>query len=53
MQFCPPCGICRQVMTEFADPKTFKIVLGTSENDYKVYTLAEILPLCFSKSDLG
>lgn len=53
LQFCPPCGICRQVMAEFADPKTFKIVLGTSENDYKVYTLAEILPLCFSKSDLG
>ena len=25
--FCAPCGVCRQVMAEFCDPETFRIVL--------------------------
>ncbi len=52
LQFCAPCGICRQVMLEFSNPETFKVVLGTSATDFKVFTLAEILPLSFSKADL-
>ena len=47
-----PCGVCRQVMAEFCSPKTFKIVLGTSKSDYKVYTLNELLPLLFGPSNL-
>jgi len=47
---CTPCGVCRQVMTEFCD-SDFKIILGTPE-DFKVYTLDEIIPLRFNKTEL-
>ena len=45
--FCPPCGICRQVMAEFCDPETFQIILAKSEKEYKTYLLKELLPLSF------
>lgn len=32
--FCAPCGVCRQVMTEFCQPE-FKVILGKGE-EYKV-----------------
>lgn len=44
---CAPCGVCRQVMTEFCD-KDFKIVLGTPEK-FEIHTLEGLLPLAFSK----
>lgn len=50
--YCPPCGVCRQVMTEFCDPATFKVVLGVSEVDYKVFYLSELLPYSFGKNNL-
>ena len=50
--FCPPCGICRQVMREFCDPKSFYIILARSEADYWVYTLEELLPMSFGPEDL-
>ena len=40
--FCAPCGVCRQVMTEFCDAD-FKVILGKGE-EYKIYTLEEIMP---------
>ena len=49
-EFCAPCGICRQVLAEFCDGD-FPVVLGTPKN-YKAYTLAELLPFSFGKSDL-
>ncbi len=48
--FCAPCGVCRQVIAEFC-AKDFKIVLGNEEN-FKVYTLDEILPFSFTDKDL-
>lgn len=47
-----PCGICRQVIAEFATEDT-KIILGKNENEYLVKTLEEILPGAFTKKDLG
>ena len=47
-----PCGVCRQVMMEFCDPKTFKIILAKSEEEYKEFTLEELLPLGFGPRDL-
>ncbi len=52
LSICSPCGVCRQVMMEFCDPKTFKIILGTDESDFKVYTLEQMLPLGFGPEDL-
>ena len=49
--FCAPCGVCRQVLTEFCD-KDFRIILGTPDN-VKAYTIAELLPLSFGKGDLN
>lgn len=50
--YCAPCGVCRQVMLEFCDYDTFKVILARSEDDYKVYTLKEIMPLAFKKDNL-
>ena len=45
--YCSPCGVCRQVMREFAAPEELTILLAKSENDYKEYTLEELLPESF------
>lgn len=45
-----PCGVCRQVMTEFCDPDAFTILLGDVEG-YQSYTLRELLPLGFRLAD--
>ena len=50
--YCPPCGVCRQVISEFAD-KDFELILGTSENTYAVYNFfEEVLPLSFTSKEL-
>lgn len=48
-----PCGICRQVIVEFAENKNIKIFIVKNENDYIVKTLDEILPGSFTKEDLN
>lgn len=47
-----PCGVCRQVMREFCDPETFRILVGTSETAYIVRTLAQLLPESFGPESL-
>lgn len=39
-----PCGVCRQVMGEFCDPKKFRIIVGTSPDELETYRLEELLP---------
>lgn len=51
--YCPPCGVCRQVMMEFCNPDTFTIFLAKSENDIIEYKLKELLPLGFGNADLN
>ena len=50
-QYTFPCGICRQVIVEFG--KKIKVIVGKSEEDYKVYTMDELLPHSFTPEDLG
>ena len=49
--YCPPCGVCRQVMLEFCTPD-FIVILAKSENDFQIYTLGEIMPQAFTPSSL-
>ncbi len=49
-ELCAPCGVCRQVLSEFCE-KDMRIILGNPEC-IKVYTFAELLPLSFGKNDL-
>ena len=48
-----PCGVCRQVMTEFTDPETFVILVAKSEKDYLETTLAALLPNAFGPEMKG
>lgn len=50
--YASPCGVCRQVMMEFCDPETFQIILATSQEQYEIFTLEEILPLGFGQKNL-
>ena len=38
-EYTAPCGVCRQVMMEFCDPKTFQIILAVDKERYEIYTL--------------
>lgn len=48
--FCAPCGVCRQVLSEFCDG-SLRVIMGNPDN-IKVATLDEILPYSFGKNDL-
>ena len=47
-QFPFPCGICRQVISEFT--RDLKIIIARSENDYVVKNISELLPDTFEFS---
>ena len=47
-----PCGVCRQVMAEFCDPETFQVILVNTPDDFKIFTLEELLPGAFTKQDI-
>lgn len=50
--FTYPCGICRQVMVEFAYSEDIDIIIIKNENEYIIKKMYEILPGAFSKKDL-
>ncbi|AZR73149.1 cytidine deaminase [Anoxybacter fermentans] len=45
----PPCGACRQVISEF-NPK-MKVILGNLKGDVSEYTIDQLLPGAFSNED--
>ncbi|MBR1875865.1 MAG: cytidine deaminase [Lachnospiraceae bacterium] len=47
-----PCGVCRQVLYEFADAGNFRVITGRGEDDYSVHTLKELLPFGFGSKNL-
>ena len=51
-EWCAPCGVCRQVMREFCDPDSFRIILARSEDEMKPYLLRDLLPMGFGPEDL-
>ena len=51
LQYCAPCGVCRQVMREFCN-SSFRIYLAKSAQDYKEFTLGELLPESFGPENL-
>ncbi len=47
-----PCGVCRQVMMEFADPESFIIIVASGTDAYETYTLKELLPHGFGAGNI-
>lgn len=52
LEFCSPCGVCRQALAEFCNPKEFAVYLGTGPEDYKAYLLEELLPYSFTSQNV-
>ncbi len=52
LDYCPPCGVCRQVLREFVDPNKFLVILAKSEEEYLMYFLEELLPMSFGPDHL-
>ena len=46
-----PCGVCRQVMTEFCEP-AFPIIVAKDADHYELYTLQDLLPKSFGPDNL-
>lgn len=49
--FIYPCGICRQVISEFGDSDT-KVICSKKNGDFKVFTLEELLPNAFKENPI-
>lgn len=51
---CPPCGFCRQVLSEFSsDPRRTKVHIATLGGQSYTLTLAELLPHAFNAKYFG
>ena len=51
LDYCPPCGVCRQVMREFCGAD-FEILLAISPTEWRTYPLQELLPESFGTDNL-
>lgn len=49
--FCPPCGICRQVLAEFCSGD-FPVLLVKNPKEIQETTLSALLPGAFTKEEL-
>lgn len=50
LDYCVPCGTCRQVMHEFSP--TMEILCAKADGRYVSYRLSDLLPVAFGKSML-
>lgn len=53
VDYCYPCGVCRQVMREFCKPDEFRILVVKSQEEYREYTLEELFPQGFGPGNMG
>ena len=51
LEYCSPCGVCRQVMREFCGGDF--VIAVTDGTDIREHTLDEIMPYSFSPADLS
>ena len=51
-RMCAPCGVCRQVMMEFCDPETFRIVMADGKDGCIEVLLKDLLPYGFGPGNL-
>ena len=50
--FTYPCGICRQVIIEFAESEDIPVVIAQGRDKYVVHKLKDIIPFGFSRNNL-
>ncbi|MGP4071909.1 cytidine deaminase [Piscibacillus sp. B03] len=48
----PPCGSCRQVMSEFFDPE-MTVYISNKDQEVKEVKVKELLPFSFNQEDLA
>ncbi|MBQ7444643.1 MAG: phosphopentomutase [Clostridia bacterium] len=48
---CPPCGACRQALSEFCE-SSMPVIIVRDENDFVRTTIGELLPYSFSSADM-
>lgn len=51
-EMCAPCGVCRQVMMEFCDPGSFRILLENGGAGVRSFLLKDLLPFGFGPDNL-
>lgn len=50
-EICTPCGVCRQVMTEFCTGD-FQIICAVDKDNFEVFGLSQLMPNSFSKAQI-
>ena len=51
-EYTAPCGVCLQVMIEFCNPETFRIILAADNMHYQEFRLKDLLPMGFGPNHL-
>jgi len=51
-QFCAPCGVCRQVLSEFDPEGRMEVILVNREGRTKGFTLSQLFPCGFGSDNL-
>lgn len=51
VDFCPPCGACRQLLMDFAPE--IRIVLYNQNGDKKYFRISDLLPEAFTPAQLS
>lgn len=52
-RYAYPCGVCRQVLREFAGQDELVVIVARSIRDYKAHLLGELLPESFGPENLS